>query len=115
MRTAGYSVTAECSAPLKTYESCMKIADQIKRGPSGNQYRDADWNKICLDDEWDVRTQKRLSVDCYQSGSWWAPLAGSVTSPSQDQPGSFPPPWDIEDNGAGFVLSGPKRAPMQPR
>ena len=27
MRAAGYSVTAECSAPLKTYESFMKIAD----------------------------------------------------------------------------------------
>jgi len=71
MRAAGYSVTAECSAPLKTYESCMKIADQILRGPSANQYRDADWNRICLDSEWDVRTQKRLSADCYQSGSWW--------------------------------------------
>jgi len=71
MRAAGYSVTAECSAPLKTYESCMKIADQIMRGPSANQYRDADWNRICLDSEWDVRTQKRLSADCYQSGSWW--------------------------------------------
>jgi hypothetical protein len=71
MRAAGYSVTAECSAPLKTYESCMKIADQITRGPSGNQYRDADWNRICLDNEWDVRTQKRLLADCYQSGSWW--------------------------------------------
>jgi hypothetical protein len=54
---AGYSVTAECSAPLKTYESCMKIADQIMGSPSGNQYRDADWNRICLDNEWDVRTQ----------------------------------------------------------
>jgi hypothetical protein len=71
MRAAGYSVTAECSAPLKTYESCMKIADQIMRGPGANQYRDADWNRICLDSEWDVRTQKRLSADCYQSGSWW--------------------------------------------
>ena len=71
MRAAGYSVTAECSAPLKTYESCMKIADQIMRGPSANQYRDADWNRICLDSEWHVRTQKRLSADCYQSGSWW--------------------------------------------
>jgi hypothetical protein len=71
MRAAGYSVTAECSAPLKTYESCMKIADQIMRGPSANQYRDADWNRICLDNEWDVRTQKRLLVDCYQSGQWW--------------------------------------------
>ena len=76
MRAAGYSVTAECSAPLKTYESCMKIADQIMRGPSANQYRDADWNRICLDSEWDVRTQKRLSADCYQSGSWWRPWLG---------------------------------------
>jgi hypothetical protein len=60
MRAAGYRVTAECSAPLKTYESCMKIGDDIMRGPSANQYRDADWNRICLDNEWDVRTQKRL-------------------------------------------------------
>src|SRR5215475_9493859 len=37
MRTAGYRATSECSAPLKTYESCMKIADEIKRGPSANQ------------------------------------------------------------------------------
>src|SRR5271166_5905684 len=47
MRAAGYSVIAECSAPLKTYESCMKIADEVMRSPSGNQYRDADWNRIC--------------------------------------------------------------------
>jgi hypothetical protein len=71
MRTAGYKVTSECSAPLKTYETCMKIADEVMRGPSASQYRDADWNKICLDNEWDVRTQKRLSADCYQSSSWW--------------------------------------------
>ena len=70
MRTAGYRVTAECSAPLRTYESCMRIADEIMRGHNANQYRDADWNKICLDNEWDVRTQKRLSADCYQSSSW---------------------------------------------
>jgi hypothetical protein len=71
MWAAGYKVTSECSAPLKTYESCLKIADEVMRGPSASQYRDADWNKICLDNEWDVWTQKRLSVDCYQSGSWW--------------------------------------------
>jgi hypothetical protein len=71
MRTAGYKVTSECSAPLKTYESCMKIADEVMRGPNASQYRDADWNKICLDNEWDVRIQKRLSADCYQSSSWW--------------------------------------------
>jgi hypothetical protein len=71
MRAAGYSVTAECSAPLKTYESCMRIADQIMRGPSANQYRDTDWNRNCLDNEWDVQIQKRLSADCYQPGSWW--------------------------------------------
>ena len=71
MRVAGYSLTAECSAPLKTYESCMKIADEIMRGPSRSQYHDADWNKICLDNEWDVRTQERLSASCYQSRSWW--------------------------------------------
>jgi hypothetical protein len=71
MRAVGYSATAECSAPLKTYEGCLKIADQIMRGPAGNQYRNADWNRICLDNEWDVRTQKRLSADCYQSGGWW--------------------------------------------
>ena len=65
MRAAGYRVTGECSAPLRTYESCMKIADEIMRGPGANQYRDADWNRICLDNEWDVRTQKRLSADCY--------------------------------------------------
>jgi hypothetical protein len=70
MRAAGYRVTAECSAPLKTYESCMTIADEIMRGPSRNLYRDADWNKICLDNEWDVRTQERLSANCYQCG-WW--------------------------------------------
>ena len=33
-----------------------------------------------------------------------APLAGSVTSPSQDQPGSFSPLWDTEDNGACFIV-----------
>jgi hypothetical protein len=71
MRAAGYKVTSECSAPLKTYESCMKIGNEIMHGPSASQYRDADWNKICLDNEWDVRTQKRLSADCYQSSSWW--------------------------------------------
>jgi hypothetical protein len=31
MRAAGYSLTAECSAPLKTYEGCMKIADEVDR------------------------------------------------------------------------------------
>jgi len=49
----------------------MQIADQIMHSPAANQYRDADWNRICLDNEWDVRTQKRLSADCYWSGSWW--------------------------------------------
>ena len=39
MRAAGYSVTAQCAAPLKTYESCMKIADEIMRGPSRSQTR----------------------------------------------------------------------------
>ena len=38
MRRAGYSVTAECSVPLKTYESCMKIADKLKRGPTGIEF-----------------------------------------------------------------------------
>ena len=71
MRAAGYRVTAECSAPLKTYESCMKIADEVMRGPSRSQYHDVDWNKICLDNEWDVRTQERLSASCYQSRTWW--------------------------------------------
>jgi hypothetical protein len=71
MRAAGYKVTSECSAPLRTYESCMKIGNEIMHGPSASQYRDADWNKMCLDNEWDVRTQKRLSADCYQSSSWW--------------------------------------------
>jgi hypothetical protein len=71
MRAAGYTVAAECSIPLKTYEGCMKIAEKLMRGPSGSQYRDTDWNRICLDNEWDVRTQERLSADCYQSGSWW--------------------------------------------
>jgi hypothetical protein len=71
MRAAGYSLTAECSAPLKTYESCMKIAEEVMRGPSRSQYHDADWNKICLDNEWDVRTQERLSASCYQSRGWW--------------------------------------------
>jgi hypothetical protein len=63
MRAAGYSLTPECSAPLKTYESCMKIADEVMRGPSHSQYQDGDWNKICLDNEWDVRTQERLSAN----------------------------------------------------
>ena len=76
MRSAGYSVTAECSVPLRTYESCMKIADKLMRGPNGSQYRDTDWNRICLDNEWDVRTQQLLSADCYQSGSWWPRLLG---------------------------------------
>jgi hypothetical protein len=76
MRAAGYRVTAECSAPLKTYESCMKIADEIMRGPSRNLYRDTDWNKICLDNEWDVRTQERLSASCYRSGGWWGGWLG---------------------------------------
>jgi hypothetical protein len=71
MRAAGYKVTSECSAPLKTYESCLKIGSEVMHGPNASQYRDADWNKICLDNEWDVRTQKRLSADCYQSSSWW--------------------------------------------
>jgi hypothetical protein len=38
----------------------MKIADKLMRGPTGSQYRDADWNRICLDNEWDVQTQERL-------------------------------------------------------
>jgi hypothetical protein len=76
MRGAGYRVTAECSAPLKTYESCMKIADEIMRGPSRSLYRDADWNKICLDNEWHVQTQERLSAGCYRSGSWWGRFLG---------------------------------------
>jgi len=76
MRAAGYSLTAECSIPLKTYETCMKIADELKRGPSGSLYRDADWNKTCLDNEWDVRTQERLSANCYQSSSWWGRWLG---------------------------------------
>jgi len=54
----------------------MKIADKLMRGPAGSQYRDTDWNKICLDNEWDVRTQQLLSADCYQSGSWWPRLLG---------------------------------------
>ena len=58
-------------APLKTYESFMKIADELMHGPSGNLYRDTNWNRICLDNEWDVRTQERLSANCYQSDSWW--------------------------------------------
>ena len=61
----------------KTYESCMKIADEIMRGPSANQHRDADWNRICLDNEWDVQTQMRLSADCavvwFQSGHLRSP------------------------------------------
>ena len=71
MRAAGYSLTAEFSVPLETYESCMKIADEVMRGPSASLYHGADWNKICLDNEWDVRNQQRLSEHCYQSGSWW--------------------------------------------
>jgi hypothetical protein len=71
MRAAGYSVTAECSVPLKTYETCMKIADGLMHGPNASQYRGADWNRICLDNEWDVQAQERLSANCYQFGSWW--------------------------------------------
>jgi hypothetical protein len=70
MRNNGF----ELSAPLKTYESCMKIADEIMHSPGASQQRDADWNKICLDNEWDVRAQKQLSADCYQSSSWWRRL-----------------------------------------
>jgi hypothetical protein len=58
-------VTAECATPLRTYESCMKIADQIMRSPSSNRYRDADWNRICLDNEWDVRTPKAVIKGVY--------------------------------------------------
>ena len=75
MRAAGYSLKAECSVPLKTYESCMKIDDDLMRGAGGGQYRDIDWNKICLENEWDVRTQERLSANCYQR-SWWRHLLG---------------------------------------
>jgi hypothetical protein len=70
MRAAGYSLKSECSVPLKTYESCMKIADELMRGASRSQHRDTDWNKICMENEWDVRTQERLSASCYQS-IWW--------------------------------------------
>jgi hypothetical protein len=76
MRAAGYSLKVECSVPLKTYENCMKIADDLMHGASGSQYRDTDWNKICLENEWDVRTQERLSANCYQSNSWWRHLLG---------------------------------------
>jgi hypothetical protein len=37
-----------------------------RNGPS--LYQGADWNKICLENEWDVRTQEPLSASCYQSG-----------------------------------------------
>jgi hypothetical protein len=71
MRAAGYGVTEECSAPLKTYESCTKIADKVMRGPTGNSIATPTGIEFCLDNEWDVRTQERLSADCYQSGGWW--------------------------------------------
>jgi hypothetical protein len=37
------------------------------RGPRRSLYHDADWNEICLDNEWDVRTQERLSASCSSS------------------------------------------------
>ena len=77
MRRAGYNVTAECSTPLKTYESCMKIADKLRRSPTESQHRDADWNRICLDNEWDVQSQERLSVDC-------CPLVGGPAGSAGD-------------------------------
>ena len=30
----------------------MKIADKLMRGATESQYRDADWNRICRDNEW---------------------------------------------------------------
>jgi hypothetical protein len=39
MRAAGYKVTSECSAPLKTYESCLKIGSEVMHGPNASQYR----------------------------------------------------------------------------
>ena len=74
MRAAGYSVTAD--APPQDLRKLYEDPDELMHGPSGNLYRDADWNGICLDNEWDVRTQERLSANCYQSDSWWRPWLG---------------------------------------
>jgi hypothetical protein len=74
MQAAGYKVSSERSAPLKTYESCMKIADEIMHGPSASRYRDADWNKICLDNEWDVRTRndyRQIAISPAVGGGGW--------------------------------------------
>ena len=84
MRGAGYSVLAECSAPLKTYESCMKIADEIMRGPGRSLYHDADWNKICLDNEWDVRTksdypQVAIGLAVGGAAGWAGDMVGGLT------------------------------------
>jgi hypothetical protein len=54
-------------SPSQNLRKVPENPDQIMRGPAGNQYRNADWNRICLDNVWDVRTQKHLSADCYQS------------------------------------------------
>ena len=62
---------------LLSRPSCMKIADELMHGPSGNLYRDTDWNRICLDNEWDVRTQERLSA-MLSVRQLVAPLAWSV-------------------------------------
>jgi len=62
---------------LPSRPSCMKIADELMHGPSGNLYRDTDWNRICLDNEWDVRTQERLSA-MLSVRQLVAPLAWSV-------------------------------------
>src|SRR5690242_1911174 len=52
---AGCRLTAECSAPLKTYESLMKLANEIVRSRNTYQYLDADF--CLLDNEWDVQSK----------------------------------------------------------
>jgi hypothetical protein len=56
----------------------MKIADEIMHGPSASQYRDADWNKICLDNEWDVRI--KTIIGGLLSVRQLVAVAGSVSS-----------------------------------
>jgi hypothetical protein len=51
----------------------MKIADEVMRGPNRSQYHDVDWNKICLDNEWDVR----VAISPEVGGAGWV---GEYTS-----------------------------------
>jgi hypothetical protein len=72
------------------------------RGPNGSLYHDTNWNKICLDNEWDVRTQERLSANCYQSGSWWRRWLGSEYPDGQNVVGRVIPPHDLGQQGGAL-------------